>query len=224
MTLAIEHFDQVIVTLSTDTFYAYYKDENRLADFNAIEMLPLTHSKQEQLIRKRTELSGYDKLALDGQIDQIENRVNSIIVSNRILPRYPFYVLSILQTYEGFMPSNLSVTSYSHCYYVMIIAHLLKSGISKSDDEINACLNFSENLAFEICRSDAAGHCIGQESFDEFVKEYKNNYLINTSTLNRLSHPNYGIVARSGQFRTSYMYYYFLGSSWLGTVIDTRTS
>ena len=211
VTLAMEHFDQVIVTLSTDTFYAYYKDDDRLAEFKAIEILPLTHSSQEQLIRKRTELSGQSKSAMDGQIDQIENRVNEIIIDNRILPRYPFYVLSILQTYEGFMPSDLSVTSYGHCYYVLIIAHLAKSGIAKSDDEINACLNFSEDLAFTIYRSGAAGQCIGQESFGEFVAEYKNNYVIKDSTLNRLSHPNYGIVARNGQFRTSYMYYYFLG-------------
>ena len=211
VTFAMEHFDQVIVTLSTDTFYAYYKDDDRLAEFNAIEILPLTHSSQEQLIRKRTELSGQSKSALDGHIDQIENRVNAIIIDNRILPRYPFYVLSILQTYEGFMPSDLSVTSYGHCYYVLIIAHLAKSGIAKSDDEINACLNFSENLAFTIYRSGVAGHCIGQESFGEFVAEYKRNYVIKDSTLNRLSHPNYGIVARNGQFRTSYMYYYFLG-------------
>ena len=211
VTLALEHFDRIIVTLSTEMFYAYYKDENRLAKFKEIEILPLTHSKQEQLIRKRTELSGQDKPALDGQIDQIENRVNAIIISNRILPRYPFYVLSILQTYEGFMPSDLSVTSYGHCYYVLIIAHLSKSGIAKFDDEINACLNFSENLAFKIYRSGTAKHCIGQDSFDEFVKEYKRNYVIKDSTLNRLSHPNYGIVAQNGQFRTSYMYYYFLG-------------
>ena len=35
----------------------------------------------------------------DGQIDAMEKRVNSVIISNRILPRYPFFfVLSILQT------------------------------------------------------------------------------------------------------------------------------
>ncbi len=207
----MEHFDQVIVVLSTDKFYAYYKDDDRLAEFKVIEILPLTHSSQEQLIRKRTELSGQGKPALDGHIDQIENQVNAIIINNRILPRYPFYVLSILQTYEGFMPTDLSITSYGHCYYVLIIAHLLKSGIAKSEDEINACLNFSENLAFTIYHSDTAQHCLDQDSFGEFVEEYKRNYVIKDSTLNRLSHQNYGIVVRNGQFRTPYMYYYFLG-------------
>ena len=209
--LAIKHFDQVIVTLSTDTFYAYYRDDDRLAEFKAIEILPLTHSKQEQLIRKRTRLSGQGEPALDGQIDQIENRINTIIISNKILPRYPFYVLSILQTYEGFMPSDLSVTSYGHCYYALILSHLLKSGISYTDDEINACLNFSEYLSFKIYNSSSSDHCIGHDSLCKFVKEYKANYLIKDATLNRLFNQDYGIVTPTGQFKISYMYYFFLG-------------
>ena len=211
VTLAVESFDRVIVTLSTDTFYAYYKDDSRLAKFKQVEILPLTHGKQEELIRKRTELSGQGATPLDGQIDQIENRVNAIIISNRILPRYPFYVLSILQTYEGFMPNDLSVTSYGHCYYVVILAHLLKAGISKSDDEINACLNFSENLAFTIYRNGTAERPIGEEAFQEFIAEYRGNYLIKDSTVNRLFDPDYGILSRHGQFRSPYMYYFFLG-------------
>ena len=211
VTLAVNHFDRVVVTLSSDTFDAYYKDDTRLAKFKEIEILPLTHSKQEQLIRKRTALSRQDGLVLDGAIDQIENRVNAIIISNRFLPRYPFYVLSILQTYEGFMPTNLSVTSYGHCYYVLILAHLVKSGISKSDDEINACLNFSEHLAFEIYDNGDDAHCIGQDSLEKFIEEYKRNYVIKNSTLNRLFHQYYGIVTRNGEYKSSYMYYYFLG-------------
>lgn len=211
VTLAVKHFDRVIVTLPTDTFYAYYKDDNRLAEFKQVEILPLTHGKQEELIRKRTELSEQGTPPLDGHIDQIENQVNAIIINDRILPRYPFYVLSILQTYEGFMPSNLSVTSYGHCYYVLILAHLLKAGISKSDDEINACFNLSENLAFEIHRSGTGERPIGEEAVGRFIAKYKGTYLIKESTLTRLFDSDYGILSRTGQFRSPYMYYFFLG-------------
>ena len=63
--------------------------------------------------------------------------MNSVIISNRIVPRFPFYVLSILQTYEAYMPSNMSITSYGHCYYVLIFASLVRAGISQADDAIN---------------------------------------------------------------------------------------
>ncbi len=209
--LATEYFDQVVVTLSTKTFYAYFRDEERLAQFREVEILPLTHNKQEKLIRRRMELSGQDGLVLDGRIDEIENRVNEIIISNRILPRYPFYVLSILQTYEGFMPSDLSITSYGHCYHILVIAHLSKSGIPRSDDKINTCLNFLENLAFEIYRSSSKDHCMGRDSLARFIEGYRSRYLIEEPILSRLFDQDYGIVTLVGQFKSPYMYYFFLG-------------
>ena len=212
--LAIKYFDKVIVTLSTDTFYAYYRDDDRLARFKEIEIRPLTHSKQENLIRKRIGLSGQDKPVVDGQIDEIENRVNTIIINNKILPRYPFYVLSILQTYEAFMPKNLSVTSYGHCYHNLIIAHFYKSGIEKSDDETNACINFAENLAFEIYDKGSEEHSINRDLIDEFKKEYEKKFIpLKNSTLNRLFDTDYGILTGTDRFlfRSPYMYYFFLG-------------
>ena len=210
--LAAEHFDQVLVTVSSDTFYSYFRDENRLATFRSIEILPLTHSKQEDLIRKRLALSGPNITNLDGQIDRIERRVNEVIINNKILPRYPFYVLSILQTYEGLIPDNLTITSYGHCYYVLIISRLVKSGIERSDAELNPCLNFLEQLAFEIYQFGVNDHRLGADYFENFVMKYKGKYLVKESTLNRLYDSNYGIVTPSeGRFRNPYMYHFFLG-------------
>ena len=211
--LAVEHFERVIVTVSSHTFYAYFRDDDRLAQFRVIQILPLTHSAQERLIRQRLSLSdNCSAEALDGRIDQVENQVNAIVLSNKIVPRYPFYVLSILQTHEAFMPGNLSITSHGHCYHVLILSYLIKAGISRADDEIDSCLNFAEQLAYEM-------HCIGTErdgigadAFEGFVKKYKNTYLLKESTLSRLCDRDYGILSRpSGRFKIPYMYYFFLG-------------
>ncbi len=141
----------MIVTVSSHTFYAYFWDDDRLAQFRVIQILPLTHSAQERLIRQRLSLSdNYSAEALDGRIDQVENQVNAVVLSNKIVPRYPFYVLSILQTHEAFMPGNLSITSHGHCYHVLILSYLIKAGISRADDEIDSCLNFAEQLAYEM--------------------------------------------------------------------------
>ena len=126
------------------------------------------------------------------------------------MPRYPFYVLSILQTYEGYMPSDLSVTSHGHCYYVLILAQLIKAGISRSDDDINTCLNFCEHLALRIHRQPKE-YPIGARDFDGFLQEYRDKYIIPNSILNRLRHHEYGIVTQEGRFKTPYMYYFFLG-------------
>ena len=130
-------FDKIVVTLSSDIFYSYFRDDERLADFHEVKIEPLNHKKQEELIRKRLELSDRSKPISDGFVDQVEDHVNSIIISNKIVPRYPFFVLSILQAYEGFMPKNLSIASYGHCYQVLVISNIVKSGISHADNDID---------------------------------------------------------------------------------------
>ena len=214
---AAEQFQQVIVTLSSDTFHAYFRDDDRLKNFSQVKILPFTHTKQEELIKKRFAISSVTNL--DGHVDQLENQVNDVIINNRILPRYPFYILTIIQTFEGFMPSDLSITSYGHCYYVLIFAHLVKSGISKADDEINACFNFMEHLAFEIYQSGSSRQCLSVDEFNEFVRRYEDIYYVKKSIMRRLCDQEFGIIRQTSQFdetpvyqfKSPYMYYYFVG-------------
>ena len=204
-----QFFDKIFVMVSTDTFDAFFRDDIRLADFQELRIAPLNHRQQEKLIRTRLGLSGQVEQLTDGAVDQVERRVNSII-GNKIVPRYPFYVLSILQTYEGYMPSDLSVTSHGHCYYVLILAQLIKAGISRSDDDINACLNFCEHLAFRLHRQPKE-YPISETDFSGFLAEYRARFIIPDSIINRLKHHEYGVITPGGRFRTPYMNYFFLG-------------
>ena len=207
---AKENFTKIIATTTSDTFYSYFRDENRLADFRVLRIEPLTREKQEQLIRKRLEMLEDQQPLTDGRVDQEENSVNSVIISNKLIPRYPFYVLSILQTREAFMPNNLTVTSYGHCYHALIVARLIRAGISPKDEEVGACFNLAEHLSYEtyIHKSQKTKE---QFDFSNFIEGYKEKFLIGESTINRLKHPDYGIIDDKGIFRSEYMYYYFLG-------------
>ena len=210
LAFAKERFDRTIVFLASDIYLSFYRDELRIADFTVLAIESLTHSQQELLIRRRLELMS-NRPITDGLVDQVEARVNSI-VTNRIVPRYPFYVLSTLQTYEGFMPSDVSITSHGHCYYVMVLARLLKAGIDKRDETINICFNFAEHLAFAIYqRNQLQGPEFTPDDFGDFVASYRRSYIIRDSVLNRLKHPEYGLLSERGDFRVPYMRYYFLG-------------
>lgn len=211
LTRAAKDFDCVLATLTSDTYYSYFRDETRLNTFRKYKIEPLTRVQQERLIRRRISFMGHGSMA-DGAIDQFEGRVNSVI-ANGIVPRYPFYVLSILQTFEAYMPRNMSITSYGHCYYVLIVASLIKAGIADKDEDINACFNFAEHLAFKIFefRSKSQATFTAAE-FDAFVYEYGKEYILRRSTLNRLKHPDHGILGKDGTFRTPYMQHFFLGS------------
>ena len=207
---AKDFFDKIIITLPSNIFYSFFRDETRLVDFHEVKIEPLSHQQQEELIRKRLALSDRSEPITDGFVDQIEIRVNSIIISNKIVPRYPFFVLSILQTYEGFMPDDLSITSYGHCYQALIVANLIKAGISRQDNDINACFNFAENLAFKIYQ-DTKLQTPTKLDFDKFVEEYRKKFIISDSILSRLRKRDYGIITSDGSFRAPYMYYFFLG-------------
>ena len=202
-------FDNVVVTTSSDVYRSFYKDDERLASFKEVRIRPLSHVQQERLIRRRLSLMDSVELT-DGFVDHVEDRVNTIM-ANRIVPRYPFYVLAVIQTWEGFMPTSLSVTSYGHCYYVMILARLTRSGISKRDEDINACMNFAEHLALAIYERDPELGDLGSDGFLSFVNEYRRSFLIPDALLNRLQHREYGLISANGRFRVKYMYHYFLG-------------
>ena len=205
-----EVFDRIIVFCSSSIYVAYYFDDGRFAEFVPMEILPLTSVQQERLIRTRLALRNTDTQVTDGFVDQVEDRVNSIIVSQRLLPRFPFYVLSILQTYEAYMPTGFSITSYGHCYQSLIYSHLVLSGIPGADTDINVCFNFLERLAHAIYQYQADG---GDSHFDfeGFVSQYKDNFNIRDSIINRLKTGPYNLIDNAGNFRTRFMYYYFLG-------------
>ena len=197
-------FDKIIITVASDVFISFFRDEERLADFKEFKIERLSHKQQEELIKKRLRLSDRSEPVTHGFVDQVENHINSIIISNKIVPRYPFFVLSILQTYEAYMPENLSMTSYGHCYHALILAQLIKSGISRSDSDINTCFNLAEHLAFKI-------HQNGTINYDEFIEDYQKYFVITEATLNRLKNNQFGIIAENGQFRMPYLYHFFLG-------------
>ena len=209
---AKDTFDRILITLSSDVFHSFFRDDSRLADFQELKIDALTRPQQEALIRKRLSLSQGGLKLTDGFIDQVEDQINSIIISDRIVPRYPFFVLCILQTFEGFMPSKIAVTSYGHCYYALIVASLVRAGISEHDNDMNACFNFVEKLAFRIYQH-LQRKDIGTFDFSEFVRDYKKEFYIADSIISRLKDEEFGLLTEDGKFHTPYVYYFFLGKS-----------
>lgn len=104
----------------------------------------------------------------DGKVDQIEDQLNTVILHNRVVPRYPFYVLSILQSLEAFMPQGLQITAYGHCYQELITAQIVRMGISPSD--VDTALNFLRHFAY---RTYLESKCCSHASFAEFLDEYR---------------------------------------------------
>lgn len=206
-----EHFDQIILIISTDIYLTYFSDDELLSSYTVFSLDKLTHLKQEELIKQwlRVSLSDdYSNFELEQRVDQIETKINSIVSRNQIVPRYPFYVLSILQTLEAFMPTDYQITAYGHCYNALITAQLLKKSIPA--DDIESCYNYLMELSYSIFSSDT----FGEEQYCDFKSDYRNRYIILGSTLNRLENDQYPLIRSDSDGTTfvhKYIYYYFLG-------------
>ena len=107
------------------------------------------------------------------------------------------------------MPNKLNMTSYGHCYYILILAHLIRSGIQEEDSEINSCINFASHFAFYIYEHRNT-YSSSEEEFERFKERYKRDFVIKDAIINRLQNKDYGII-KNRKFRAPYMYYYFLG-------------
>ena len=209
--VASEKFDKVFVFSSTNIYRSYYWDDPLVAQFKKLEIGPLTHVVQERLIRKRLQLMHLNDVVKDGHVDEIESKVNSIIQAE-VVPRYPFYVLSIIQTLEAFMPKDFNITSYGHCYYALILSRLIKSGIARSDDALNVCIHFSERLAYTKYNSEhIMRKKFSKEDFECFVLDYRQTFVLPDSILNRMQGGEYEIFDEFGNFVVPYMMFYFLG-------------
>ena len=210
ITSCSDAFERIYLFASSDVFDTYLADDRRLANFRRIRLEPFTRSQQEELIRNRLTTLNLREPLTDGLVDQVENRVDSVIISNRVVPRYPFFVLSILQTFDKAMPPALDVTSYGHCYHVFILASLHRADIPRTDDAVNSAFNFAQQLALAKYRAERTDK---KETFDfaSFKSQYKERYVVEASLINRLTNAEHGILDNRGEFKSAYMYYYFLG-------------
>ena len=199
--LAEKNFDSVIIFANSDDFHAYFKDDAKLAKFSIFRIKELSHVNLEKLIKKRLSLK--DSSINYEKIDHFEDTVIQIL-SKGLIPKYPFFILSILQTFEGYMPDNISISSYGHCYKALILAHLIKSGISRADAELNPCINFLEHYAFHIFKH-------GISSFDAFKEKYNKSFTIAKHLVNKLTGNTFPAIIE-GDFKQKYEYYYFLGA------------
>ena len=202
-------FRRIIITMDADIYRTYYHADQKTYSYTEMQLREISRWHQEQIMRKTLmQTTGHD--ISDGAVDIVERKLNEV-VDTRIIPRYPFYVLSVIQALQVFMPPDSTITSHAHCYHVFILGRLIKAGIEKDDGSINACLNFAERLAKAIFDKREKGESPDIAWFHQFIEFHQNHYVISDEQIKRMCHPRYGILHESEGFKVRYMEFYFLG-------------
>jgi hypothetical protein len=209
-----ENFVMIIIGMDDEEYLVYFKDDPAFTEFSNISLGQFTLSQQEELISNWVQLGSSDKTPIvdDLSIDKLEDKVNNIITESRIVPRYPFYILSILQSLEAFMPRDLTITAYGHCYQALVTAQLLKKNIKA--EQIDTCFNYLRELSFDIFRVSKEGKPYSEGDYANFRHSYATRFFIPDNVINRIDDLDYPILSNVDKhvhFKYSYIYYFFLG-------------
>jgi len=210
---------QIIIV--DDIFNLNFRDENLTKSFYQFKIKQLSASLRNKLIENWINLTdniGSEKNENDfyKELDKTTELVNTSLgklISSGIMPAYPFFILSIISTYETFnKPLDQEITSQGYCYQALIYMYLSKQNVK--NDEIDTYINFLSVFAFNIYSKKKRE--ISQIEFNSFLKEYLKKYnlpvnektlvdnLVETKLLYLDSCNNYS-------FFYHYIYYFFVG-------------
>ena len=144
--------------------------------FSFFEILPFGHVRRSDLITKWVSL-GRESTATEAEIyksvDIYQQHVNGIILRN-IVPPKPFFICTIMQTFETTLPSDYTLTSYGHCYQSLIVEAFMRAGVQPN--EIDSHVNYLAELAYFMMQK--KGGKLSTASYQEFEAEYAQKYFV----------------------------------------------
>jgi hypothetical protein len=171
---------QIIVV--DDIFNLNFKDESLINSFNHFKIEEFTPLLRNQLIKKWTQLTDKkndfdsDENATYKRIDEKTELVNTTlgkIFGKGIMPAHPFFILSIISTYDTFAkPLDQEITSQGYCYQAFIYMYLRKQGVK--NDEVDTYINFLTEFAFFF--HSKSKNEISSDEFNSFMKSYLDKY------------------------------------------------
>jgi len=227
-----KHFHNIIIT-ANDMFQVeeiVFEEEqiNVFDDYKQFKIQEFGHLLRSKLIEKWNILGQetyIDESELIRKTDNAKNIVDSIIGKN-LVPSYPLFLLTILQTIEADIPHNLDQSSYGYYYHFLIIQALSK--LSIKNDEIDAYYNFLTELADHLFKNNTSE--LSKDDFINFHKWYCEEYTISYSFENLINHKELiecfkktNIIEENNnsyRFRYKYVYYFFVAKFMSDNITD----
>jgi len=171
---------QIIVV--DDIFSLNFKDENLINTFIHFKIEEFNPLLRNQLIKKWTHLTD-DKNGFKSDVNEIYKNIDDKtelvnttlgkIFGKGIMPAHPFFILSIISTYDTFaIPLDQEITSQGYCYQAFIYMYLRKQGVK--NDEIDTYINFLTEFSFFFHLKNKSE--ISSDEFNLFMKSYLDKY------------------------------------------------
>lgn len=214
-------FDKVIVI--TNTLYGLIsKIEAEFEKLVVFNLRPLGYKKRNRLIENYHKLSIpvttiTDEILLE-KTKQSFIQVEAVL-GDKLMPSYPVFVLSILQTMVYNKPGNYEQTSYGYCYHSLIHIALAKRACVENE-YIDTFFNFLSEFALHLYKTNKGlfSELILREFFVNYQKEYHVGFSFDR--LKEVLLNSRIIVIQDDEWKFSYEYiYYFLVARKLAELI-----
>ncbi len=169
----LEIAKRVFVSVSLDNMFSKDFALHNMRDANAYVINRLGVSKRRKLIEKWVRLGdSQSDSAHEAAIDRREEEIN-IILRRNVVPALPGHVLLVLQGLESVATNKTELTSYGHCYNLMIVAALGKAGVKPTD--LDTYVNILTELSYAL-------HVLGERMLPErevtaILDDYRTSYL-----------------------------------------------
>lgn len=215
--------NQIIIV--DDIFNLNFRDEKLIRSFTYFKIEELNPLLRNEMISKWAHLSDENDCFRNGEnsiykiIDQKTELINSTlgkIFGKGIMPAYPFFLLSIISTYETFSkPLDQEITSQGYCYQAFIYMYLRKQGVK--NDDIDTYINFLKEFAFLFFSKSKTE--ISLAEFELFIEQYLEKYNLpipQDILLEKLKKSNIIMIDNFNNYRFCYKYlYYFFVANYL---------
>lgn len=213
----LENYGKIVLIVD-EIFGLDLSNQDLIKDFHKFKFKELNSKERSDLIKKwiligrKNPVNDLDFFKeLDEKTEAIDTSLG-LIFGKGVMPCYPFFILSLLSTYDTQNPLDSSITSQGHCYQALIYMYLRKQGVK--NEHIDIYLNFLTELSFYLYEN--SNKSVGVEEIGKFTHEYRNRFNMPIDLkefLNNLSEVNICKYDSFNNFHFCYLYiyYYFVG-------------
>lgn len=172
-----KHFSKIIITTQeANEIHTLTENHKIYNDFTHYRINPLGHFKRNALIEKWIKL-GYsneyqtneDEIAAN--IKKTYDTISSLL-GEQLIPSYPIFILSLLQSLDSQLKFDVAPTSYAYCYHSLIHLSLMREGVT--NNEMGSLFNFLTEFAHLLYSEKINGLHI--DKFTQFYDRYKDKY------------------------------------------------
>lgn len=212
------------IIISIDTIHGSLPQlQSEFKEFDLYSIRPLGHKKTNDLIVKHHSLSQHPQ-SVEQQVflDQIQYKYDQVrvVLGNKVIPSYPIFLLSILQSLEN-ASIDLTETSYGYCYQ-SLIHYALATKASVCNDDLGTYINFIKELAYYYHLSDV--DTLSEDDFFKFYCQYKIDYnILSYDIVKAKLLKSQIIIIEEGVYKFGYKYiYYFLAAKHISDIITSE--